>query len=159
MNPSLAETTGTERTVFWIMILLGVLAIGVFLLLGVFAAWEKMVITGCRHQLKQIGLECRIYASEHDGRFPLNWRELESLKSGNGPKILRCPRGGHDQGDWHNVDIWSDYRLIAGRTTNDPPNTVLAIEALANHKAKGANVLFVDGSTSWWPLQRILTNR
>jgi prepilin-type processing-associated H-X9-DG protein len=52
--------------------------------------------------------------------------------------------------------LWADYRLLPGRTTNDPPDRVLAVEPLANHGSSGANVLFVDGSCEWWPVSRFL---
>jgi prepilin-type processing-associated H-X9-DG protein len=72
--------------------------------------------------------------------------------------VFCCPCAGHNPGAWERLDLWSDYHLLPERTTNNPATTVLVIEPLANHSSKGANVLFVDGSTAWWPASRVLTN-
>jgi prepilin-type processing-associated H-X9-DG protein len=115
----------------------------------------------CRElHLRQIGVRCRMHAIDHGGRFPAKWSELEwddagGITNTTWGKLFVCPTVGHDPGDWASVDQWCDYRLIPGRTTNDLPQTVLAIEPLSNHKT-GANVLFVDGSSQWWPANRVL---
>jgi prepilin-type processing-associated H-X9-DG protein len=107
-----------------------------------------------------IGLRCREYAMAHHGQFPNKWADLGPLEPGSTwPAVFRCPSTDHDLGAWDRLDIWSDYRLLPGRTTNDPPNTILVIEPLSNHSGKGANVLFIDGSTSWWPASQVLSNR
>ncbi len=74
----------------------------------------------------------------------------------NWAKLLRCPSTRHDIGIWPQVDLWADYRLLPGRSTNDPSDLILVIEPLGNHGSAGANVLFVDGSTQWWPASRVL---
>jgi prepilin-type processing-associated H-X9-DG protein len=105
-------------------------------------------------------MRCRVYAAEHNGQFPaqwsdLTWSDLGGIENTTWDRLFVCPMSGHGVGDWEQVDLWADYRLIPGRTTNNPPDTVLAIELLSNHKS-GANVLFVDGSSTWWPAKRIL---
>jgi len=121
------------------------------------AAWEKLVRLDCMNNLRQMGLSCREYAAEHGGHFPSKWSELNFVGDNtNWVKVLRCPDTGHELGAWSQVDHWSDYRLLPGRSTNDPPETILAIEPLANHKGEGANALFVDGSTAWWSAARVL---
>jgi prepilin-type processing-associated H-X9-DG protein len=110
----------------------------------------------CGQQLRYLGVGCRMYATTHDGRLPSKWSELSEVEDGMAwDKLLCCPVSGHAAGSWAQADFWADYRLIPGRTTNDPPDTVLAIEPLSNHKT-GANVLFVDGSSQWWPAKRVL---
>ena len=106
----------------------------------------------CRFSLnRNIGLRCREYAAAHNGQFPSKWADLGPLEPGSTwPNVFRCPSTDHRIGTWERLDLWSDYHLLPGRTTNDPPNTVLVIEPLSNHSGKGANVLFVDGSTAWW---------
>jgi prepilin-type processing-associated H-X9-DG protein len=121
------------------------------------AAWEKMVRLDCMTNLREISVPCREYAAKHDGHFPSTWGELNFVgDDANWAKLLHCPETGHAVGIWSQVDLWSDYRLLPGRSTNDLPETILALEPLANHKAAGANVLFVDGSTAWWPASRLL---
>jgi len=117
----------------------------------------------CRLQLRNIGVRLREHAAIHDGQFPAKWSELEwddmgGIENTTWPLIFCCPTVGHEPGNWDQVDLWSDYRLIPGRTTNDPPSTVLAIEPLSNHET-GANVLFVEGSSAWWPQSKVLRQK
>lgn len=114
-------------------------------------------------QLRDIGVRCREFAIDHNGRFPTQWLELDwnqtnRFTTSNWPQMWVCPTLGHKAGAWDRVDLWSDYRLIAGRTTNDAPDTILAIEPLANHN-DGAHVLFVDGSTAWWPASKLANDK
>ncbi|HWV98537.1 MAG TPA: hypothetical protein VNZ64_02475 [Candidatus Acidoferrum sp.] len=114
----------------------------------------------CQYALRNsIGIRCREYAAEHNGHFPNTWADLGPLEKGSTwDRVFRCPGADHAPGAWDKLDLWSDYHLLPGRSTNDPPTTVLVIEPLANHSSKGANVLFVDGSTAWWPASQVLTN-
>jgi hypothetical protein len=140
----------------------GIIAIGVVIgvvvvLLSGYKAWGKMVRLDCQNNLRQIGLRCREYAAEHDGHFPSTWVELNLVgEDANWAKLLRCPATDHEVGIWTQVDLWTDYRLLPGRSTNDPPDRILALEPLGNHGSVGANVLFVDGGTQWWPVSRLL---
>jgi prepilin-type processing-associated H-X9-DG protein len=135
-----------------------IFAVGVAIVVsGYKKAWEKMLRLDCQSNLRQISLRCREYAAEHDGRFPSTWVELNLVgDDANWAKLLRCPSTRHEIGIWTQVDLWSDYRLLPGRTTNDPPGRILALEPLGNHGSAGANVLFVDGGTQWWPVSRLL---
>lgn len=113
----------------------------------------------CRMQLRNIGVFCREYASSHEGLFPTNWEDLEpSLPSTNWHGVFICPATGHRPDAWNRSSVWADYQLLTGRATNDAPDTILAIEPLSNH-GKGANVLFVDGSTAWWPASLVLSKQ
>jgi len=137
--------------------ILGVLVVigGLFVLL-ISKQIKKIMKYECGLQLRHIGLGCRMYADTHNGRMPSKWTDLREVK--DGPpwyKMLRCPMGGHEEGIEAQVDLWADYRLISGRTTNDPPHTILAVEQLSNHET-GANVLFVDGSSTWLTAAEIL---
>lgn len=115
----------------------------------------------CRMMLgRNIGILSRQHAAKHNGQFPmkwsdLEWDDLEEITNASWGWQFICPSVGHGVGDWKQVDLWSDYRLIPGRTTNDAPDTILAIEPLSNHET-GANVLFVDGSTTWWPAAKVI---
>jgi prepilin-type processing-associated H-X9-DG protein len=142
-------------------------AIAVVVLLGVVLGalvmrqgFKGLARMDCGHSLVQIGVRCREYAAAHNGSFPSTWIQLNLVgEDANWAQLLRCPSTRHEVGEWAQVDFWADYRLIQGRTTNDPPGTVLAIEPLANHEGTGGNVLFVDGSGQWWPASRILRTR
>jgi prepilin-type processing-associated H-X9-DG protein len=138
-----------------------VVAAPVLYVVAVMIALKVHLKDDCRMLLaRNLGVECRVYAAKHDGRFPTKWSDFElddmhGMTNTTWARQFVCPTVGHGPGDWQQVDLWSDYRLIPGRTTNDSPDTVLAIEPLSNHKT-GANVLFVDGSSQWWPAKRIL---
>lgn len=139
-----------------------VIAAPILYLVAVMIGLKAHLKDDCRMLLaRNLGVECRVYAAKHDGQFPAKWSDLEwDDMDGitNMTWVFVCPTVGHGVGDWKQVDLWSDYRLIPGRTTNDSPDTVLAIEPLSNHK-KGANVLFVDGSSQWWPTKRVLSEK
>jgi prepilin-type processing-associated H-X9-DG protein len=108
-------------------------------------AWRR---DDCRCDLRQLGLLCRMYAEYH-GAFPSRWSDLVIIDGATNSQFY-CPSAGHKPGTWENVDLWADYRLAPNLRTNAPPDTVLAIEPLANHRGDGANVLFVDGHVEWW---------
>jgi prepilin-type processing-associated H-X9-DG protein len=118
----------------------------------------------CGTQLRiSIGVRLREYAAKHEGRFPNKWSELEwddmgGITNTTWPRVFICPTVGHGPGDWNRVDLWCDYILIPGCTTNDSNQKVLAIEPLANHKT-GVNVLFADGSSAWWPADYLLSQQ
>jgi len=136
--------------------IIGLVVVVVFIL-GYRAAWDNLAIVDCRHNLRQVSVPLREYAETNNGHFPSTWVELNFVgEYTNWAKALHCPRAGHNIGKWTQVDLWADYRLIPGRTTNNSADTILAIEPLSNHGATGANVLFVDGSTQWWSASRVL---
>lgn len=142
-----------------LLFIAGMIAICVIVVfaLGYKQAWEKMVRLDCGGNLRGISVLCREFAAQHDGHFPSTWFELNLIgEDANSAKLLRCPSTRHDTGIWSNVDLWSDYRLLPGRSTNNSPHTILALEPLSNHDSVGANVLFVDGSTQWWSAARLL---
>jgi prepilin-type processing-associated H-X9-DG protein len=133
-----------------------VLMIGTIFCLSLISGCREHMKYDCGLQFRHIGVGCRMYAEKHDGRLPSKWSDLSEVE--DGPpwhKMLRCPMSGHEAGIEAQVDLWADYRLIPGRSTNDPPHEILAIELLSNHKL-GANVLFVDGSSTWLTREQVL---
>ena len=86
----------------------------------------------CNANLKAIGTAMAMYANENMEAFPPNLDTLVadgSISQG----MLTCPSADS-----------ANYVYVPGRTTNDPPDTVLMYEPLSNHHDEGANVLFVD---------------
>ena len=139
------------------IVAVGGLVVAAVVLPAVSQAYKKFIRIGCVHNLVQLGLRCREYAAAHEGHFPSTWVDLNFVgEDANWAKVLRCPSTRHEIGVWTQVDLWSDYRLLPGRSTNDPGDRILAIEPLGNHGSSGANVLFVDGSCQWWPVSRLL---
>jgi len=141
-----------------LIVVTGIILVGgVVVLQSVQKAWGRMLRLDCESNLRLLGVRCREYATHHDGHFPATWVELNFTGAdADWAKLLRCPQTHHEIGDWTQVDLWADYRLLQGRTTNDPADRILAIEPLGNHGSAGANLLLVDGSTQWWPLSRLL---
>ena len=87
-------------------------------------AWGRMLRLDCECNLRQLGSRCREYAIDHNGHFPSEWVELNFVgEDTNWAKTLRCPQTDHEIGGWTQVDLWADYRLLPGRTTNDPPDS------------------------------------
>jgi prepilin-type processing-associated H-X9-DG protein len=144
-----------------IFIAVGIIAVAapVLYVVAVMTGLKAHLKDDCRMLLaRNLGVECRVHAAKHDGQFPIKWSDLERDDMNgitNMTWVFACPTVGHGPGNSKQVDLWSDYRLIPGRTINDAPDTVLAIEPLSNHKT-GANVLFVDGSSQWWPAAKVI---
>lgn len=144
-----------------IFLALGIIVVvaPILYLVAVVIAMQAHLKDDCQMLLaRNLGVECRVYAAKHDGQFPAKWSDLEwDDMDGitNMTWVFACPTVGHGPGNLKQVDLWSDYRLIPGRTTNDAPDTVLAIEPLSNHKT-GANVLYVDGSSRWLSRAQVL---
>ncbi len=157
------ETPARLSVAAKIFIAVGIIAVAapVLYVAAVMIAMKAHLKDDCRTlNMRDIGIRCRMYAANHSGQFPAKWSDLEwddmgGIENTTWDRAFACPTVGHGQGDWKQVDLWSDYRLIPGRTTNDSPNTVLAIEPLSNHQT-GANVLFVDGSSAWWPAAKVI---
>lgn len=142
----------------WAGALIGIVCV-VMVISAFNKGWEKMLRLGCNCNLRQIGIYCREYAATNQGRMPSSWSDLSLDEKGtNWGKLFCCPsvRPHHGPGRWSQADLWSDYRLFAGRTTNDSQDRILAIESPGNHHGVGVNVLFVDGSTEWFPISRVL---
>lgn len=154
------QRSGNRLKPLWITAgILLLLVVGVLFVGSWNRGWRKMVAMDCAHQLSLIGAECRVYAERHAGHYPDKWADLgPNEDNGDWIKLFCCPSGGHEAGAWTNVDLWADYHLIPGRTTNDPVSQILAVENLVDHPGGGANVLHVDGTTRWVPVSLLLTN-
>jgi len=99
----------------------------------------------CQNNLKQLGMGCKLYASEHNDRFP---DTLEAVYPEYMPDQdnFRCPGATRPPATSADAAKLSDYELVAGLTEKSPANTVLIREkSTANHTPAGRNVLYVDG--------------
>ena len=95
----------------------------------------KRAVSGSN--LRSIGQAIRIYAYEHNGRFPASLDVLieESLIT---PQQLVSPRQDNDE---------VSYVYIAGQDEDSHPNNVVAYERMLDEE--GTNVLFLDGRVEW----------
>jgi prepilin-type processing-associated H-X9-DG protein len=102
----------------------------------------------CRDNLKVIGLASSLYAMDHDGVFPGSLQDLYPEYHDCLP-YWACPTTHATPGDPDEIDGWSDYVLVPGRTENDERNTILAYCRGGQHGTRGVPVLFVDGRVEW----------
>jgi hypothetical protein len=138
---------GRRTRILFGVCLVACAAIAAFAVHSLSVAWKR---DQCGQQLKRLGVDLRIFASKHEGRFPSSWSGLAPVGDlQNWLRQFQCPAGTHPKGDWDSVDAWADYRLVPGRSTNDPPDTVLATESAAYHGGKGRHVLYVRGHVEW----------
>ena len=145
----------TPRRRLWLRVLACAL-LPVGFLLYVRAGYRQWLKEECTHNMKQLGLVCRAYASDHDGYFPGRWSDMkkeEYYVSYVG--TMRCPATDHELGSLATVDSWADYRLLPGLTEKSPKTQILISERLSNHNDSGAHMLFVDGHVEWWPAEKV----
>ena len=131
--------------------------------------------TTCVHNLKLLALPLRMYAEEHEGRFPDKLSELYSALSPENHDyltgVLICPELGAKYkwkyGVWtpgnphplsheptpEEIDSLSSYALAPGLSLSDDKDTVIAYEKEDNHSGTGRSVLYVDGRAFWVPLE------
>ena len=99
----------------------------------------------CQNNLKQLGLGCKTYAREHDGRFP---DTILALLPEYNPdnNCYRCPGAGQAPARATGAPTTSDYEVVPGLTEKSPGKTILIREKnTGNHTPPGRNVLYVDG--------------
>ena len=148
-GPRGGAPAGQWKCLLWVLCL-SLLAVVVINVVAAFSrAWEKMTQMDCQTGLSHLGLLCYAYADHNGGSFPSRWSDLATVDYATNAQYF-CPSAGHTAGKWASVDLWADYRLVPNLRTSAPPDTVLAIEPLANHHGEGANVLFTDGRVQWW---------
>lgn len=101
--------------------------------------------SSCIGRLYQLGMGLRMYAEEHDGRFPSHW-SLITNEVNNEPRLFVNPCCRTGPGSLSQVDNWCGYVLVADRRITDPPD-----EEVAHGRCPGKcrSVLFVDGRVEW----------
>ena len=101
----------------------------------------------CMSNLSQIGKACAMYSMDHDEALPTSFLGLTNYLAN--AKVFVCKSSGHKHGPLHIVDEWTDYILVTNLSAASDSDLVLAYCKPENHKGKGANVLFIDGSVNW----------
>jgi hypothetical protein len=119
----------------------GVTAIGAGLLLPALAkAKVKAQTVNSINQLKQLGLAARIYANDHDGRFPSAERWCEELEPVAGsPKVFKAP---NDGGPGRCSYAYNE-KLSGRNEAKIPPETVLFFEADGDWNTHGGPELLL----------------
>lgn len=99
----------------------------------------------CVNNLKNIGLAARMYAIDHDGRYPPGFPAMATALGS--PKVLVCPNdsGHRPAGDWSRWQPQnSSYQYFGAAVTNEDPAIVLCY--CTHHPSQRVNVLLADGS-------------
>ncbi len=98
------------------------------------AAAAKAASIKCVNNLKQIGLAIRIYATDHEDKFPV---ELGVIQAELGtPKILVCPidPNHHETSDWATYSAANlSYEYLAPDGSETDPNRVLTRCSVHGH--------------------------
>ncbi|MCC6155652.1 MAG: DUF1559 domain-containing protein [Candidatus Hydrogenedentes bacterium] len=100
----------------------------------------------CQNNLKQIGIGCKMFSTEHNGEMPKSLNDLvpEYLAD---PFIFFCPSSPDPMGgDMGNVAEWSSYELVyTGKDENDEQVVIVQDKSEHYHVPGGRNCLFGDG--------------
>ncbi len=106
--------------------------------------------TVCLANLRGIGQGMHIYASDHDDKFPPNFKALIDAQDATAKQFV-CPSTALEPGDPD-----ACYEYIAGQGTNSNPRNVLVYEKDGHHGDEGASVLYVDGRAEFVrPYERV----
>ena len=126
---------------------------GSFLLLIVFGVLipfppgrtrERARRTLCMTKLAEMARSTMLFQEKHTNHFPQSVRDLTPFLTD--PAAYICPSSGNKSGDLADVNSWTDYVYISPPGTNQ----VLAYCPPGNHKGKGGNIAFADGSVRWY---------
>ena len=142
-----------------------VLALGFLLFSALQGARASARRTVCVHHLKFVAMALKMYAEEHEGRYPDSLsalypnylRELE---------VLICPvvqgkhrgQGGTPQPPFTSdkptsaeIDALCSYAYVPGLSPSGDKDTVIAYEKQDNHSGMGRSLLYLDGRGAWEP--------
>ncbi|MGB2705959.1 MAG: hypothetical protein WBC74_03795 [Candidatus Omnitrophota bacterium] len=104
---------------------------------------RRTQVIGCEENLQEIGLGLKLYASEHQGRFPLDLAELIEGGYVEDEMVFDCPSSPH-MGDAQE----SDYHYTSGYTIASPSDAPIVFDKATNHK-NGKHVLYISGDIVW----------
>lgn len=111
----------------------------------------------CAGNLRHIAIALYEYASDNDGKFPLNLSDLYPEYI-NDVKYFSCPSdvdASEISPRGVDIDTTTSYAYASGWSVKDPLVTVLVcdknyiLEKDTNHGADGGNVLYLGGEVRW----------
>lgn len=105
---------------------------------------DKAMRIDCMQNLRQISLAVSIYREDHGGT---NAASLQALASYcNDARLFVCPSSGSVTGELSHVDEWTSYAFRRNARTNEAMLFCLP----TNHRNASGNIVFGDGSFSWY---------
>jgi len=119
---------------------ISLLAAMVLLVPALAGAKKKSSRIGCVIQLKQLGLDLRIYSEEHNGVLPAGSNWCDALSTSTPPRIFRCPV----RKDSSRSHYAFNARLSALRQSQINPKTVLLFECAGGWNVSGGRELLAD---------------
>ena len=104
---------------------------------------SKAQIVGCRENIEKLSMGLRLYASEHNGKFPSSLIELVEDGYIDDERVFNCPGTGY-QGD----ALEPEYHYTTGCTILSPSDQAMLFDKTGNHK-DGKHILYVSGEIKW----------
>ena len=137
-----------RRKPFWrrvtlveaLLLPLGLLALAISIALPKLVYLDRSPRAACASHLRSLGQSLYMYAQDHGGHLPDGLERSLIDTYGADASLFRCPASAPDGPAYAYVGM--------GRTTADPPGTVLMFEFPTVHpggKIPSANVLYLDG--------------
>ena len=104
---------------------------------------EKANIIACEDNIEKISLGLKLYASEHQGKFPISLSELTENGYVDEERVFDCPSSSHI-GD----ALEPDYHYVTGYSVYSPSEEKIVFDKKENHK-DGIHVLYVSGDITF----------
>ena len=97
----------------------------------------------CEENLQKIGLGLKLYANEHQGKFPPSLSELIEDGYVEDERVFDCPSNRYI-GDV----LEPDYHYTTGHSISSSSDTAIVFDKITNHR-DGKHVLYISGDIVW----------
>jgi len=171
LNPAISRRGMTKIEVLVVIALIAMLA--AMLLPALAMARRKVSRISCASNLKQIGLSFKVWALDHDGKYPMqtsitNGGTMELIASGNAfvhfqimsnelttTKILLCwnDKERTNAISWENLNNQNVSYFVGVNATQNNPNNILAGDRMLTLNGMPVNpglVSFTPSSVAGW---------
>ena len=133
-------------TLIELLVVIAIIAILAAMLLPALArAREQARRAVCLSNVRGMGQAAKMYAIDHDEKFPDRISVMAADYGITGTTITSCPSAGGT----------TDYGIIAGLTeanTSPSDTKVLGDGSTQNHDKDGYNAYYIDGHAKWIPV-------
>ena len=104
---------------------------------------SKAKMVGCRENLENISMGLRMYANDHQGKFPANLIELVEGGYVDDERVFNCPGT-----RYHGDALEPEYHYTTGCTIMSPSDQAIVFDKSGNHR-NGKQVLYISGEIKW----------